>query len=44
MIFIQILVDRIVPGYPADRAEELEKEWDYKDPNGQGRTIPYFCY
>ena len=30
--FYSTLVDRIVPGYPADRAEELEKEWDYKDP------------
>lgn len=29
--FYSTLVDRIVPGYPADRAEELEKEWGYKD-------------
>lgn len=29
--FCSSLVDRIVPGYPRDRAEELCKEWGYQD-------------
>ncbi len=30
-IFTQTLVDRIVTGYPRDTAEDLWKEWGYKD-------------
>lgn len=29
--FYATLVDRIVPGYPRDRATELEQEWGYHD-------------
>lgn len=29
--FYSTLVDRIVPGYPADRAKELEAKWGYQD-------------
>lgn len=29
--FYATLVDRIVPGYPRDRAAELEQEWGYQD-------------
>lgn len=29
--FYATLVDRIVPGYPRDRAADLEKEWGYRD-------------
>lgn len=29
--FYSTLVDRIVPGYPRDRAAELEQEWGYRD-------------
>lgn len=29
--FYATLVDRIVPGYPKDRATDLEKEWGYHD-------------
>lgn len=29
--FYATLVDRIVPGYPKDRAADLEKEWQYHD-------------
>lgn len=32
-IFVNTLVDRIVPGYPADRAVELEQEYGYIDRN-----------
>lgn len=31
IIFCSSLVDRIVPGYPRDRAEALCEEWGYKD-------------
>jgi len=31
--FLNTLVDRIVPGYPRDEAEKLEKELGYKDKN-----------
>lgn len=29
--FYSTLVDRIVPGYPKERAADLEKEWNYHD-------------
>lgn len=31
IIFCSSLVDRIVPGYPKDRAEQLCREWGYQD-------------
>ncbi|MGB9662619.1 MAG: tagaturonate reductase [Moorellaceae bacterium] len=30
-LFLNTLVDRVVPGYPRDRAEKLERELGYKD-------------
>ncbi|MCI1859593.1 MAG: tagaturonate reductase [Sporolactobacillus sp.] len=33
IIFCSSLVDRIVPGYPRDRAEALCREWGYQDDN-----------
>lgn len=41
--FYSTLVDRIVPGYPADRAADLEKEWGYKDQN-MVKTEPFLIF
>jgi tagaturonate reductase len=41
--FYSTLVDRIVPGYPRDRAADLEKEWGYKDQN-MVKTEPFLIF
>lgn len=41
--FYSTLVDRIVPGYPRDRAADLEKEWGYKD-NNMVKTEPFLIF
>lgn len=41
--FYSTLVDRIVPGYPRDRAAALEEEWGYKDKN-MIKTEPFLIF
>lgn len=41
--FYSTLVDRIVPGYPRDRAADLEKEWGYLD-QMMVKTEPFLIF
>ncbi|MCI1985420.1 MAG: tagaturonate reductase [Lactobacillus sp.] len=41
--FYATLVDRIVPGYPKERAAELETEWGYHDAN-MVKAEPFFIF
>ncbi|WP_390408681.1 tagaturonate reductase [Lacticaseibacillus jixiensis] len=41
--FYATLVDRIVPGYPKDRAAELEAAWGYHDAN-MVKAEPFFIF
>lgn len=41
--FYSTLVDRIVPGYPRDRATELEEEWGYHD-QMMVKTEPFLIF
>ncbi|MFD1484497.1 tagaturonate reductase [Lacticaseibacillus baoqingensis] len=41
--FYATLVDRIVPGYPKDRAADLETKWGYHDAN-MVKAEPFFIF
>ncbi|MCD2256058.1 tagaturonate reductase [Lactobacillus sp. CC-MHH1034] len=41
--FYATLVDRIVPGYPKDRAEALQQEWGYQD-NSIVKAEPFLIF
>ena len=41
--FYATLVDRIVPGYPKDRAAQLEEDWGYHD-NNMVKAEPFFIF